>query len=107
MLRRNFLKLLGLIPFIAVPKPATGGLIGKGPKIPIHAPEIPSPKWYVIVSISKTYSTELELTDDCIPKVGEIAYLMLDGRVGDSIRRTYKYPIHIGVFLTGRYQKNV
>ena len=116
MLRRNFLKLLGLIPFITVPKLATGGLIGKGPKVPVKIPEVSS-KWYVIVSINNpdllqkrlqepSYSTELELSGDCNPRIGDIAYLMLDGTVGGVIQRTYKYPVHIGTFISKRYQKS-
>lgn len=103
MLRRNFLKLFGLVPFVSVTK-----LVSNEPK---------EEKWYAIVGSSYhqpgcVYSNsrfEIELESGCIPKPHKCAFVGKEGkchtaRVGKL--EDWADPI-IGIFLTERYQKDV
>lgn len=110
MLRRNFLKLCGLVPFTrAITLNKTKPTVTYG----AVACKIKEEKWYAKVSrngfeglfVSTGYATyEVELESNCIPKKYDIAFIKRCG-LASNIADNHN-PI-LGLFVTERYQKDV
>lgn len=113
MLRRDFLKLLSLIPICGIKVSEPPGL---------------SEPLYAIVQLDSPFKTiypennqffglciklEVELAHNNVPEIGQSAYLRDNGTVGippvclDKNGKPYKSNIfnHLGIFLTKAYRK--
>lgn len=135
MLRRNFLKLLGLLPLGLVPK-ATGGLIKKSDDFvpamvlpgesvvfsPKHYARIATKKvWTVNTGIEKTYYSyiyegefEVELETACHPEIDTLAWVGDNGKITDRVPEfnvNAPNPLQslkekcVGIFISKRYTK--
>lgn len=116
MLRRNFLKLLGLLPIGFIPKKsdAVPTLISNESVLPRQ-----DVKYYTIVSISNPcllqrrlkeleYSIEVEVEYGDNPSAGDYAYLTPNGTVTSHNGNTETFSmdsITIGRFLSEKYTK--
>ena len=122
MLRRNFLKFLGLLPITLISKQATGSISAN---LEYGYSRTELSKYYAIVQLDRPFQTiypensqyfglcsqvEIEISAFCKPEIGQLAYLMEDGTVNivpESLNNYFGKYIsnYLGVFLTRAYKK--